>query len=224
MNAAKVVRGQAGAAASLIEAVAVIAILAIVAAIALAATVQHIEDARLARAMADTQMIGIAIQSFMHDTGWPPIFKSGIARSPQDDFFLVLQSTGSDPGITSSLNWPTDARQIDRLENQLITNKPGGSGVPYPRMGQISYARFKGWDGPYFTTLPSDPWGDRYLVNAQLLSPKGIQMDTSLTLGIGQRPAVFVVSAGPNRLLETKFDQIADQFVAGGDDVVYRLQ
>jgi type II secretory pathway pseudopilin PulG len=214
MNAARVIRGQAGAAASLIEAVAVIAILAIVAAIALAATVQHIEDARLARAMADTQMIGIGIQSF----------KSGTARGPQDDFFLMLQSTGSDPGIASSLNWPADARQIDRLENQLIKNQPGGSGAPYPRMGQISYARFKGWDGPYFTTLPSDPWGDKYLVNAQLLSPKGIQMETSLTLGIGQRPAVFVVSAGPNRQLETKFDQIADQFVAGGDDIVYRIQ
>jgi hypothetical protein len=70
----------------------------------------------------------------------------------------------------------------------------------------------------------SDPWGDRYFVNVQLLSPKGIQTDPNLTLGTGQRPAVFVVSAGPNRQLETKFDQTAEAFVAGGDDVVFRIQ
>jgi hypothetical protein len=92
-------------------------------------------------------------------------------------------------------------------------------------MGQISYARFKGWNGPYTGKMPSsDPWDDKYFVNIQLLTPKGIQQEQSLTLGTGQRPAVFVISAGPNRQLETKFDQAADAFAAGGDDIVFRIQ
>jgi len=71
----------------------------------------------------------------------------------------------------------------------------------------------------------SDPWGDKYFVNIQLLTAKGIQMaHSTLTLSTGQRPAVFVVSAGPNRQLETRFDQVAEAFAAGGDDVVFRIQ
>src|SRR5437016_7080755 len=117
-----------------------------------------------------------------------------------------------------STDWPTDAAQRDMLENQLNKNQPGGSGAAYPRMGQISYSRFKGWNGPYTTAMPSsDPWSDRYFVNVQLLTPKGVQMEhDTLALGTGQRAAVFVVSAGPNRILETKFDQVAETFVAGG--------
>jgi hypothetical protein len=62
-------------------------------------------------------------------------------------------------------------------------------------------------------------------VNVQLLTAKGVQMEQStLALGTGQRPAVFVVSAGPNRQLETRFDQVAEGFVAGGDDIVFRIQ
>jgi type II secretory pathway pseudopilin PulG len=220
------IRGEAGAATSLLEAALVIAILAILSTMALVAAMRHIEDARLSRALADTETIGISIQSFMHDSGWAPVFKSGDARGPQDDIFFVLQSDGSDPAVDASTDWPpTDADKRDKLENQLIKNKPGGSGAPYPRIGQISYSRFKGWNGPYATAMPSsDPWGDRYLVNVQLLSPKGVQLDHTLNLGTGQRPAVFVVSAGPNRQLETKFDQVAEAFAAGGDDVVFRIQ
>jgi len=202
------------------------AIIAVLSSIALVAAMRHIEDARLSRATADAEMVGISIHGFMHDTGFAPVFKNGTARGPEDEMFLVLQSDGSDPAVESFLHWPAQASARDRLENQLMKNQPGGTGTPYPRMGQISYARFKGWNGPYTTSMPSsDPWGDRYLVNVQLLTPKGVQMERgSLTLGTGQRAAVFVISAGPNRQLETKFDQVTESFVAGGDDIVFRIQ
>jgi type II secretory pathway pseudopilin PulG len=225
MNAARSVRNESGLATSLLEAALVIAIVAVISTMALVAAMRHLDEAKLARAAGDTETIGISIQSFMHDTGWAPVFKSGDARGPQDGIFYLLQSDGSDPIIDASLNWPTMDSQRDRLENQLIKNSPGGTGAAYPRIGQISYNRLKGWNGPYTTAMPSsDPWGDRYFVNVQLLNPKGIQADSDLTLGAGQRPAVFVVSAGPNRQLETKFDQVAEAFVAGGDDVVFRIQ
>jgi type II secretory pathway pseudopilin PulG len=223
-------KDERGIATSLLEAVLVIAIVAIVSAIALTAAMNHIENARLARAASDTEAIAISIHSFMHDTGFAPAFKNGNARGPGDDIFLVLETGGSDPFIDPmagmSLHWPMHAADHDLLENQLVKNKPGNTGTAYPRMGEISFARFKGWNGPYTASMPSsDPWGDKYLVNVQLLTPKGVQMaHDTLTLGTGQRAAAFVISAGPNRQLDTKFDQAADSFVAGGDDVVYRIQ
>jgi type II secretory pathway pseudopilin PulG len=222
----RLVSDDSGIATSLIEAVLVIAIAAILAGISISAAMTHIENARLSRATSDAEIIGISIHSFMHDTGWAPAFKSGDARTPDDDVFSVLESAGSDPTVDDMLHWPMEASKRERLENQLIKNKPGDTGTPYPRMGEISYARFKGWNGPYTTSMPSsDPWGDKYLVNVQLLTPKGVQLEhETLALGTGQRLAVFVVSAGPNRQLETKFDQFAEAFVAGGDDVVYRIQ
>jgi hypothetical protein len=198
----------------------------------------HIDNAKVSQAQSDVQMIGLSIQSFMTDTGFAPAFKSGNAHSSQDDIFLVLQTGGNDPVIDPSVHWPaavnpnTGASQRDFLANQLVTNQPGYTGtgnfigVPYPRMGQISWSRYKGWNGPYTASIPkSDPWDDRYFVSVQLLTQQGVAMEQStLTLGTGQRAAVFVVSAGPNRQLETRFDQTADAFIAGGDDVVYRIQ
>src|SRR5882672_9031296 len=118
MKAARLLRGDAGV--SLLEVALVIAILAIISGVALTAAMQHIEDARLSRAMADAQMIGISIHSFMHDTGFAPVFKNGNATGPADDMFLVLQTDGTDAGVDSSLHWPAAADSRDRLENQLI--------------------------------------------------------------------------------------------------------
>ena len=73
-------KDERGVATSLLEAVLVIAILAIVSAIALTAAMNHIENAKLARALADTEAIGISIHSFMNDTGFAPAFRNGNAR------------------------------------------------------------------------------------------------------------------------------------------------
>lgn len=237
MRTVAIIKSERGVATSLLEAALVIAIAAIISSVALVAGVNRIDDAKVAQAVADTQMLAVSIQSFMSDTGFAPAFKFGNAHSPQDEIFLVLQSGGNDPIIASSLNWPpavnptTGAEQRDLLANQLVTNQPGyiGTGnfvgIPYPRMGQISWSRYKGWNGPYVASIPkSDPWDDRYFVNVQMLTQQGVAMESTLTLGVGQRAAVFVVSAGPNRQLETRFDQTADGFVAGGDDIVYRIQ
>ncbi len=226
MKPATLINDERGMATSLIEVVVVVAIVAVISSVALAAAMDKLEDAKISRAMADVQTIGISIHSFMHDTGLAPVFRSGDAHSPNDPMFLVLETAGNAPSADSELNWPTEPGDRDRLEHQLITNRPNETGAPYPRIGQISWARFKGWNGPYTTAMPSsDPWGDRYLVNAQMMTAQGISMASeTLTLGIGQRPAVYVISAGPNRAIETRFDQIADAFVAGGDDVIYRIQ
>lgn len=226
MTAGRLVLGDRGIATSLLETVLVLAIIAVISSVALSSALDKIEDARMARAIADAEQLGIAVHSFMNDTGFAPAFKSGDARGPNDNIFLVLETAGSEPAMAPLLSWPAAPLDRDRLENQLLKNRPAGTGAPYPRMGEISFARFKGWNGPYTSTIPSsDPWNNKYFVNVQLLTPKGVKMAApTLPLGVGQRPAVFVVSAGPNRMLETKFAQIADSFVAGGDDVIFRIQ
>lgn len=227
------IKDERGIATSLLEATLVLIIGAIISTVALGAALNHMDDAKLARAQADTEMIGIAIHSFTNDTGFAPAYKRGNLRGPQDDVFFVLQSDGSDPIVDASLHWPmTNADDRDLLTNQLISNQPGYSGtgnflgIAYPRMGQITWSRFKGWNGPYLGTTPKpDPWGDRYFVNVQLLTQQGLDAaHDTLTLGVGQRPAVFVISAGPNQRIDTRFDQTADGFTAAGDDIIFRIQ
>lgn len=226
MAAKALIQSDRGIATSLLEVVLVMTIIAVISGVALSSAMDKIEDARFSRATADAEQIGIAIHGFMNDTGYAPAFKSGDARGPEDAVFLVLESAGTEPAMGPSVSWPSDSALRDRLENQLLKNRPAGSGTPYPRMGEISYARFRGWNGPYAGTIPSsDPWDNKYLVNVQLLTPKGVKMAAgSLPLGTGQRFAVVVISAGPNRLLETNFAQVADSYVTGGDDIVFRIQ
>jgi type II secretory pathway pseudopilin PulG len=210
----------------LIEVVLVIAIVAVIAGAALMYSLGSIEDARLSRALSDAEMIGIAIHAFMQDTGYAPAFRSGQEHGPDDGFYTVLETDGSEPGMAEDIAWPEEDR--DLLANHLIKNAPGGSGERYPRIGELTYDRTKGWNGPYSARMPSaDPWGNKYLVNIQLLTPKGLRElveAEELALGTGQRPAVFTISGGPNRQIETRFNQIADSFEAGGDDIVFRIQ
>jgi type II secretory pathway pseudopilin PulG len=201
----------------------VIAIVAVITGIALNAAIDRIEDSRLTRAQADTKMLAVAIHAFMQNTGFAPAFRSGEARGPEDEVFKVLTTEGDDPAMsTEELGWPEDPEDQDLLQNHLVKNLPSGTGPRYPRVGEISYARTKGWNGPYLTTVPTaDPWNDKYLVNVQFLTQNGL---SELEIPIGTRAAVFVASAGPNRVLETEFQQMSDDFVAGGDDIIFRVQ
>src|SRR5436190_1436602 len=130
-------KDEVGAATSLLEAALVIAIVAIVSTVAMVGAIEHIESARLSKAAADTEMIGIAMQRFMYDTGWAPVFQSGDKHGLQDPIFFALESSGSDAIVDPMLHWPTDHAQIDQFENQLVKNKPGGGTTPYPRMGEL---------------------------------------------------------------------------------------
>ena len=214
-----------GSATSLIEVVVVIAIVTVIASVAAAAGLDRIEDARLVQANADSELIGMAVHGFMQDTGSKPAFKSGLATSATDEFYRLLQTGGDDP-IDSTESWPTEADEKDSIENHLILNQPEETEPSYPRRGEISYNRQKGWNGPYLNRLPSfDPWHGRYLVNVQFLTPQGVDLvREDLEVPAGGRVAVVVLSAGPDRTIETRFDQRSEFFETGGDDVIFRIQ
>jgi prepilin-type N-terminal cleavage/methylation domain-containing protein len=88
----------------------------------------------------------------------------------------------------------------DRLENQLNGNVPS-----YPTTGEFA------WRGPYLSSLNTDPWGNSYIVNASELSASSTK-------------AVWVISAGPNGVMETSFSQERSVAILQGDDIGYRIK
>jgi hypothetical protein len=73
-------------------------------------------------------------------------------------------------------------------------------------------AAYQEWIAGTRNALPSseaDPWGNQLLVNAAALRSSN---------------AVWVVSAGPNGVIETSFDQTSTPAAPGGDDIVARVR
>ena len=214
-----------GVANGLLEVVLVIVIVATLASVVVGSGLDRLQDANEARAAGEVREIAMAVHSFMQDTGVAPAFKSGLATTPADDVFFVLETEGDD-AIDETDTWPTDADERDLLENHLMMNEPDGTGPSYPGVGEISFNRQKGWNGPYFSNVPvGDPWADRYLVNVQFLTLQGVDLvREGLAIPTGGRVAVVVLSAGANRTIETRFDQLSESFEADGDDIIFRIQ
>jgi hypothetical protein len=157
----------------------------------------------------------------MQDTGYAPAYANGLATGPVDTVMMIMQSGGSEPS-DGTKTWPSDKSGRESMDNQLNHNNPMGSGIPYKRVGDIEWNKSKGWDGPYMSRIPDgDPWGDRYMCNTGFATSQGL---AQANLGTGKRPAVFCISAGANRTIETKYLQAADEFQPGGDDQIFRIQ
>src|SRR5207237_4525450 len=118
------------------------------------------------------------------------------------------------------------------IEGHLVTNILGNpvpstmvaEGNFYPLRGSYIGDPQKGWGGPYVTALPkTDPWGDKYIVNVRNLH-SGYLKTISGSSSRLPKFAVIVLSAGPNRNIETRVDQSFVSFSAGGDAVVFRIK
>ena len=121
----------------------------------------------------------------------------------------------------------------DTIENHLIENTIGGDITNrFTTRGGFLGDPSRGWSGPYVTSLPkTDPWGNKYMVNIReahvrhLSDPafQSIHQNFQPAGGI-VKTAVFVISAGPNRQLETNSEQSADGFIPAGDDLIFRVK
>jgi type II secretory pathway pseudopilin PulG len=210
-----------GIATSLMEATLVITIAAVLSTVAIITSSDQVSDADSQTSNSEVKLIGVSILSFMQDTGYSPAFLAGNRIGPTDAITMILASGGNDPDDATG-TWPLTDGKVDLLEHHLTRNNPADSNVPYTRIGELTYARFQGWNGPYMSKLPSaDPWGDKYLVNIGFATSQGA---AGANLPKGKRPAVFVITAGPNQSIETKYLQAADEFVEGGDDQIFRIQ
>ena len=78
-----------------------------------------------------------------------------------------------------------------------------------------------GWNGPYVSTeFRPDPWGNRYVVSIGL-----IETSPGVVNELGQpKAAVWVLSAGPNRTIDTPYLQPVTAATVGGDDIAFRIQ
>ncbi len=78
-----------------------------------------------------------------------------------------------------------------------------------------------GWSGPYLPESPGpDPWGRRYVVNIGLIP----SADSPTEDRGPARFAVWVMSAGPNGVIETSYRQPIGNAALAGDDIGVRLQ
>jgi prepilin-type N-terminal cleavage/methylation domain-containing protein len=196
---------------TLIEVIVAIAVVAILAGVITPSVIKHLDDAKRARAQNECLVIGSAIASFYKDTArFPTMDAAGRTR------ITLLVSEGNTPARASGINtWntATTSASADLLSNHLSTNTPKAqTSNIYPETGQFA------WRGAYHSEFPADPWGNRYAVNiGNTINPT----NTSRSY------ALWVLSAGPNGIVETEFNPdtppVGTILAARGDDIVYEL-
>jgi prepilin-type N-terminal cleavage/methylation domain-containing protein len=199
---------------TLIELTVVLAVIVTLALVLTPSIAGSINEARVARARNDCRTIAGGIYQFYRDTGFFPAWKLAQAGGPglPANRLQLLVSRGSVPQEDVPTPWTTG--RAGPLADQLVANTPG-----YALRSPTSPF---GWNGPYFSSdISADPWGNRYAVNVALidLSPGAV------TAGGQAKMAVWVLSAGPNGIVETPF--AASILVAaqpGGDDIGTRVQ
>jgi prepilin-type N-terminal cleavage/methylation domain-containing protein len=172
-----------------------------------------VTDARLARARSDCPTIASAIVLFYRDNGFFPswaLAQNGGPGLPQNRL-QILVSPGNVPQEDQPSLWTTGVAGL--LSEQLANNIPGYS---------LRTVRSQnGWNGPYLLSeIGADPWGNRYVVNIELLDTSA----SATTRNGGVKAAVWVLSAGPNGIIETPFAQSILTATLGGDDIGGRLQ
>jgi general secretion pathway protein G len=197
---------------TLLEMAIAMAIIATLAAVLAPRIGDYIMEARIARASADAHAIADAIGNFNKTTGKWPIFQSGANITSTSLIYTVLHSptaTGQTPICSASSCLSCNCALWNSASRADISAILERNTPVYPTAGKFA------WKGPYVTSLGADPWGNLYVVNAD-----------SLKFSVNR--AGFVLSAGPNAIIETRFDQDIGSgsapFSAGGDDIVARFR
>jgi general secretion pathway protein G len=190
---------------TLIEIIVVLAALAILAALLIPTVLSLPEQAEEARAGNDARAIGEAIYHLQKNLAKWPVYSSSIGGLTVPNATLQrLNSAGNAPGISGApgtADWLIADATTDDLDDHLANNRLRDA-TQYPVTGEFA------WRGSYLAEAPADPWGNRFIVNVRWLQP-------------GASPnVVWVLSAGPNKIIETTFAQPS----LAGDDIGFRLR
>ena len=200
---------------TLIEIVIAVAIVAIFAAAMSPMVFRHLGDAKISKAQNETEVIATAVLSYYKDVGKWPITNAG---GPSGNAIgRVLSSTnvavGAGPGAAGGAeNWGTygttkplgDYLYFNNADNNTSVTGVGQSGAgDWPTSGKGA------WRGPYVESYSfDDPWGNAYIVNSQYF--QGAYSGTV-------RHKIFALSAGPNGLWETGFEDATSEEIQGDD-------
>lgn len=190
---------------TLVEATIVLLVSAILIGVAAPVTSRSLDSARLTRATEDAKAIRTAVHNLVTDCcagGFDPFTATGLAGGAT---IHLAVSDGDIPylGEAADLRWddivnPAAAVPVDFLERHLVTNTPGGTGA--------YVTGSPGWRGAYIGgPIDPDPWGNRYAVNTLYLK--------STTAN-----DVFVISAGPDEIIDSAFAM--NGAYPEGDDVM----
>ena len=180
----------------------VLAIIAILAAIITPMISSYIDRARVNGARNDVRNIAAAIISFNGDTRVWPIYKTSSDAASNGDVFDVLVTEGDTAVLASgiSLSWTT-----------LGSSGDLGAIVNENSLGLTTSGR-RAYNGAYMNEIAEDPWGTKYYFNSVHLKP-------------GASSASFVLSAGPDKTIDTEFTQTSSgAFTVCNDDIVQRIR
>ena len=195
---------------TLVEVTAVIAVTAVLAAVLLPVIKGKIEQAKKSRTLKDTQMLAASIQQLYLDTGYWPLNDHDPEDSP--NIAILVTKAGTTPNYSGSAVWTGSAGEsilptaslggVDAFSNHLVINAADYDG--------------KDWKGAYLSEVKSDPWGHKCLCNIGFITKKDNQ-------GVLTN-AIYVISAGPNGVIETPADQPLKTATIAGDDIAYRIR
>ncbi len=203
---------------TLIEIVIAVAIVAIFAAALSPMVFRHLEDAKLAKAQNEAEIIASAVLSYYKDVGaWPYTSAdgpsgNGISRVTSSTLIATGAGAGAGAGAAS---WGTNGT-AKLLGDYLYYNNPDDdsasdgtgadqAGADWPVAGRGA------WRGPYVDNYEfNDPWGRAYVINVEY-APGGAYAGSV-------RHKVFALSAGPNGTWETAWsDGVSEELL--GDDI-----
>jgi prepilin-type N-terminal cleavage/methylation domain-containing protein len=218
---------------TLIEVIVVVGIVAILSAAVAVSVVKYINDGRIARAASDAQTIGAAIVTFLKDTGRWPVSNDGNLTNA-GELYRLVGSDRADAGnaamipdgaglVPSDGNWDGGgdggaAANAGSMRDILILNTDADTNPLYTVSRNAPVV--PGWNGPYIDTIPLDPWGNPFVCNIRYARGAGVN---GVTAAEEASHSVFVLSAGPNGLFETSFQDNTALPATGmrGDDVGY---
>ena len=182
---------------TLMEMAIVLAIISILAAVLTPVVLNYVDQARIVRATADVKTIADAIRLYQRDTSRYPIYANATQAASDTAAATQLVGPGSIPSSAATWSAFTTTTDLTIILNQNLLGLASSAQV-----GKVAYR------GPYIGSLDSDPWGNRYVV-------------TATNLKVASTTWAFVISAGPNGVLDTNPTQAnTAAFMVSGDDLV----
>jgi prepilin-type N-terminal cleavage/methylation domain-containing protein len=212
---------------TLVEILVAVAILAILSAALTPLVIKYVNDGRRARAMSDSQAMGQAILAFNLDSGlWPVNNDANTSDRGELSRLVSLSQADITPaaiprgaGVAAGDNRWRNLGNAGALEDHLVFNRTDTVDPLYPP--SASPPQPPGWNGPYLQMIPMDPWNRPYVCNVRYLDGGSVAGVTPLE---EDEHAVMCLSAGPNGLFETSFNDGTALDGPGGDDIGWTLQ
>jgi type II secretory pathway pseudopilin PulG len=230
---------------SLVEATVVLMVISFISAIMAPSIRDYVLTSEQAAASSDVRQIGAALARMLDDLGETSVLRDGNGSSvtaPPSHAAAnrvdMLVTQGETPAVdaaavragASVTDWNAAANNaaVQLLDDYLVSNTPSNTAAnAYRTAARMTvntefdpddggmFNAEHAWRGAYLPgPLGPDPWGNRYAVNVEFLErPLGAGPS-------GQVNDVFVLSAGSNGRIETRF---AIDGVTSGNDVIYVL-